>query len=115
MGGIEQNDECTYEKDLISKFVEQARMNGDPVHYGRALAMQAETFGRLGNFDQALQSLQRIKEIYNIETQHSDICKAYGSDRVAQAFSHSINWYRVVGRLDAALVTCNYVINSLLP
>ncbi len=115
MGAIEQDEECSYEKHLISKFVEQARLNGDPIHYGRALAMQGETFGRLGNFEQAFESLEKIKEIYNIKSHHAAICKAYGSDRVAQVFSHSVNWNRALGRIDAALDTCNFIIENLLP
>ena len=33
---MEQDEECSYEKGLCKKFVEQARLNGDPVvsnHY----------------------------------------------------------------------------------
>lgn len=115
MGAIKQDAECNYEKDLCKKFVEQARLNGDPVHYGRALAMQAETLGRLSNFEQAFEALEKIKSIYNIETQHAAICKSYGSDRVAQAFSHSVNWNRAIGRIDAALDDCKYIVETLLP
>jgi len=114
-GVIEQDEECSYQKDLCKKFVEQARLNGDPVHYGRALAMEAETLGRLGNFEQALEVVERIKSIYNIETQHSAICKAYASDRVAQAFSHSVNFNNALGRTQAALDTCNYIVEEIVP
>ena len=79
MGAIQDDDECSYEKDLTEKFVEQTRLNKDPVHYGRALAMQGETLGRLGLFERALESLDRINTIYDIETQHESICKSYGS------------------------------------
>ena len=43
--------------------------------------MEGETLGRLGLFEQAIETLERIQAIYDIETQHSAICKAYGSDR----------------------------------
>jgi len=115
MGAIEQDRECSYEKELCKKFVEQARLNGDPVHYGRALAMEAETLGRLGNFEQALEVVERIKSIYNIETQHAAICKAYASDRVAQSFSHSVNFNNYLGRTQAALETCSYVVEEIIP
>mmetsp|Transcript_2209 Transcript_2209/g.4203 ORF Transcript_2209/g.4203 Transcript_2209/m.4203 type:complete len:551 (+) Transcript_2209:189-1841(+) len=115
MGAIEQDRECSYEKELCKKFVEQARLNGDPVHYGRALAMEAETLGRLGNFEQALEVVERIKSIYNIETQHAAICKAYASDRVAQSFSHSVNFNNSLGRTQAALETCSYVVEEIVP
>ena len=78
MGAIEQDEDHTYEKELCKKFVEQARLNGDPVHYGRASAMELETLCHLGNFEEALEVLERIKTIYDIDTQHSAICKAYG-------------------------------------
>ncbi|KAL7537358.1 hypothetical protein ACHAXR_007762, partial [Thalassiosira sp. AJA248-18] len=115
MGAIEQDAECSYEKDLCKKFVEQARLNGDPVHYGRALAMEAETLGRLGNFEQGLEVVERIKAIYNIESQHAAICKAYGSDRLAQAFTHSVNFNNALGRTQAALDMCDYIVEEIVP
>ena len=115
MGAIEEDEECTYEKELCKKFVEQARLNGDPVHYGRALAMEAETLGRLGNFEQALEVVERIKTIYDIDTQHLSICKAYGSDRVAQAWTHSVNFNIALGRTEEALQTCDYILEEIVP
>jgi len=115
MGAIEQDDDCSFEKDLCKNFVEQARLNGDPIHYGRALAMEAETLGRLGNFEQALEVVERIKFIYNINKQHAAICKAYASDRVAQSFCHSVNFNNALGRTRAALETCNYIVEEIVP
>lgn len=115
MGAIQDDEECSYEKDLTEKFVEQTRLNKDPVHYGRALAMQGETLGRLGLFERALESLERINMIYDIETQHEAICKSYGSDRVAQAYAHSVNWNMALGRNDEVVRTCKYIIEELAP
>jgi len=115
MGGIKDDAECSYEQDMCKRFVEQARLNGDPIHYGRALSMEAETLGRLGNFEQALEVVERIRPIYNIQTQHKAICKAYGSDRVAQAFSHCVNFCNALGRTQAALDTCDYIVEQIIP
>ena len=115
MGAVQQDSESSYEKDLCKQFVEQARLNNDPVHYGRAVAMQGETLGRLGNFEEALDTLDVIKSIYDIESQHAAICKAYGSDRVGQAFAHSVNWNHALGRTDAALATCKYIVDEIVP
>ena len=114
-GAVTQDSECSYEKELCKQFVEQARLNNDPVHYGRAVAMQGETLARLGNFEEALDTLDVIKSIYDIESQHAAICKSYGSDRVGQAFQHSINWNHVLGRTDAALETCKYIVDEIVP
>ena len=115
MGAIKDDAECSFEKSMCKSFVEQARLNGDPVHYGRALAMEAEILGRLGNFEDALKIVERIKPIYDIKTQHEAICKAYGSDRVAQAFSHSVNVYTALGRNEEALNTCKYIVEEIIP
>ena len=115
MGAIEQDAECSYEKDLCKRFVEQARLNGDPVHYGRAMAMQAEILGRLGNFEEALEVVEQIKAMYDIDKQHAAICKAYGSDRVAQALSYSVNFNSMLGNTQAALDTCHYILEEIVP
>lgn len=115
MGAIKDDAECSFEKSMCKSFVEQARLNGDPVHYGRALAMEAEILSRLGNFEDALEIVEQIKPIYDIKTQHEAICRAYGSDRVAQAFSHSVNVYTALGRTEEALNTCKYIIEEIIP
>lgn len=115
MGAVTQDSESSYEKGLCKQFVEQARLNNDPVHYGRALAMEGETLARLGNFEEALETLDVIKSIYDIDSQHAAICKSYGSDRVGQAFHHSINWNHALGQTDAALATCKYIVNEIVP
>ncbi len=115
MGIIDKEDSCNFEKEICERFVEQARLHNDPVHYGRALAMQGETLARLGLFEEALETLEVIKSIYDIETQHAAICKAYGSDRVGQAFAHSVNWNQALGRTDAALATCKYIVEEIVP
>lgn len=91
------------------------RLNGDPVHYGRALAMESETLGRLGLFEQALETFERIRVIHDINTQHAAICQAYGSDRVAQAYSHSVNWNSMLQRTDEAVETIQYILDELAP
>ena len=115
MGAVAEDSGHTYERTLCERFVEQARLNGDPVHYGRALAMQAETLGRLGLYEEGLSVVDEIRGIYDIDSQHESICKAYGSDRVAQAFTHSVNFNDALGRTDAAFDACRYVIDTLVP
>ncbi|KAL7552126.1 hypothetical protein ACHAWF_018244 [Thalassiosira exigua] len=115
MGAIEQDEDCSYEKDLCKEFVEQARLNGDPVHYGRAMAMQAETLGRLGDFKEALHVVEQVRSIYDIETQHSAICQAYGSDRVAQAFASSIDFNHCLGKTQEALDASIHIVDVILP
>ena len=64
-GDIEDDDSCTYEKNLVKKFVDQAKLNGDPIHYTRALAMQGETYGRLGEYEKAFASHRELESIYD--------------------------------------------------
>lgn len=115
MGVIDQDEDDSYEIRLCEQFVEQTRLNEDPVHYGRALAMQGEALARRGNYEEALVNLEVIKSIYDIESQQAAICKAYGSDRVGQAFSHSVNWSYALGKTEDALATCKYIVEEIIP
>ena len=114
-GDIEDDDNCTYEKNLVKKFVDQAKLNGDPIHYTRALAMQGETYGRLGEFEKAFASHRELESIYDPDKHSAGVCKAYGSDRSAQSYAHSTRWKMMVGDPDGALKTCRYIVDNLMP
>jgi len=114
-GQIEQDADCTYEQSLVARFVYETRLHGDPVHYTRALAMQGEMFGRLGHFEKAFESFHQLADVYHVIEHSDEICNAYGSDRVAQAFSMSAMWYAQMGECENAVEACWHVINELLP
>lgn len=114
-GQIEQDEECTYEQSLVARFVYETRLHGDPVHYTRALAMQAEMYGRLGQYEKALEIQDVVAQVYNAEEHSADISESYGSDRCAQSFSMAALWHVEMGNVDKAMETCWYVINDLFP
>ena len=114
-GDVEQDDACSYEKELVDKFITQTELNGDPIHYGRALAMKGEVYGRLGEYDKAFEAHRRLEMIYDADLHSVLVCKAYGSDRVAQSFGHSARWHMQQGNSEEALRTCLYVVNTLMP
>jgi len=114
-GMIEQDKECTYEQEIVRRFVEDTKIHGDPVHYGRALGMQAEVIARLGNVALALEHFDRLSEIYNVEQHSNEVCKSYGSDRSAQIFSLSVLWNLHIGNEKQALELCEFCLKELLP
>jgi hypothetical protein len=114
-GQIDQDEQCTYEQSLVARFVYETRVHGDPVHYTRALAMQGEMYGRLGQYKKALEKHTQLAEIYNAEEHSAQICEFYGCDRVAQSFGLSALWYAQTGDITKALDTCWYVLNELFP
>ena len=114
-GDIEDDENCTYEKELVKKFVTQAKINGDPIHYTRALAMQGETYGRLGEYDKAFAAHRKLESIYDPDKHSAGVCKAYGSDRSAQSFAHSTRWKMMIGDPGGALKTCRYIVQVLMP
>lgn len=114
-GDIKDDENCTYEKDLVKKFVTQAKLNGDPIHYTRALSMQGETYGRLGEYDKAFEAHRKLESIYDPDKHSAGVCKAYGSDRSAQSFSHSTRWKIMIGDPGGALKTCRYIVEVLMP
>jgi len=114
-GQIEQDEECIYEQNLARRFVTETKLHGDPVHYTRALAMQAEMYGRLQDFPAAFEAFEQLKRNYDAEKLTASICKAYGSDRSAQCFSISVLWNIQQGDMFAAKETCDYVFEHLMP
>jgi hypothetical protein len=114
-GHVTQDEECMYEQNLVAKFVEETEVNGDLIHFARALAMQGEMYSRLGHFEKALSAHRRLAEVYVAEDHHILMSEAYGSDRAAQSFSASAVWLVIMGRTDEALQTCRFVIDELMP
>jgi len=113
MGKIEQDSECSYERGLVEMFVAETKLHGDPVHYGRSLGMKAEHLARLGKVHEAFDSLRILDDIYDVDKHSVAVCKAYGSDRCAQAISVSVLWNLQLGRVEKARETCDFVLNKL--
>lgn len=99
----------------MDKFAKTAKVNGDPVHFTRALAMKAEVNARLGHFETAIDAIALLETIYSAEQHHDGICKAYGSDRSAQGISFSILWNRHLGRNEEGARLRRLVVEELLP
>lgn len=112
---IVQDSYCSYEQSIVRRFVEETKLHGNPVHYGRALGMQAEVCARLGKITEAMETVDVLSNVYRVEDHSSDVCKAYGSDRCAQIFSLAAMWCLGVGNEKRSIELCNFVIEQLLP
>eukprot|EP00529_Nitzschia_sp_RCC80_P008654 CAMPEP_0113477568 /NCGR_PEP_ID=MMETSP0014_2-20120614/20275_1 /TAXON_ID=2857 /ORGANISM="Nitzschia sp." /LENGTH=1168 /DNA_ID=CAMNT_0000370667 /DNA_START=246 /DNA_END=3755 /DNA_ORIENTATION=- /assembly_acc=CAM_ASM_000159 len=109
------------EVNIARTFVRESKLNGDPIHYMRALAMIADVeANRKGTgtkkYIKALENFEKIKDIYDVREHHADVCSEYGTDRAAQSFSKSTLWLPQLGdkqqRIDE---TCNHVLDQLIP
>jgi len=100
---------------LVDKFVKVAKLNGDDIHFLRALAMKGEVNSRLGNYKTALFASALIDSVYDANVHHEGICKSYGSDRAAQALSASIIWNRHLGNDDEAERLVHFLLEKILP
>jgi len=103
------------EEDLIKNFVQETKMHGDPVHYGRALAMQGETYHRNGHFDNAIKSHIELKQVYDVDKHHSLVVASYASDRLGQNFGCTANCYMRLGQTGKAMEVVYTIINKLMP
>jgi hypothetical protein len=112
--GSMRKDEA-FEKILAARFVKEAKAHGDPIHYSRALAIEAELYGRLGEFNRALLTVTEIESVYEPQKHTAAISQIYGSDRTAQAIGLRSLWYYQMDDEEKALWNCNLVINRLLP
>jgi len=114
-GMVEPSEELTYEHNLVTNFVEQTRLNGDPVHYSRSLAMQGEFYSRQGQYEDALVCHEKLKRVYNINAHSALVVEAYASDRSAQNFGISANCYYRLGNVKAALQLTDIVLYKMMP
>ena len=115
IGLIEQDEELSLEQELIARFVKEAFLHRDPVHYSLALAMEAEVMCRLGLFQEAALVHTRLVQVYDPDEHSISITNIYGSDCVAQCFGQSATWYSLINEPEAALEVCSYVKMHLLP
>ncbi len=112
---VDPSEQPSYEVDLVANFVNETKKHGDPVHYGRALAMQGETYHRQGKYEEAIQSHIELKRVYDVEKHHALVVASYASDRCAQNFGLSANCFMRLGRVDEALELVDYIITYLMP
>ncbi len=103
------------ENELIANFVNETKKHDDPVHYGRALAMQGETFHRQGKYEEAIESHMELKKVYDVEKHHALVVASYASDRVGQNFGCTANCYMRLKKVDKALEVVDHIITSLIP
>jgi tetratricopeptide (TPR) repeat protein len=115
-GLIVQNDDgISFEQNLSHAFVREAKKLGDPVHYSRALATQADVLARLGKYKEALETFDTILEIYDPSQHSGTVCKVYGTDRIAHMYSQRAMWYLQLGDTERGVQACDHVIYTILP
>ena len=111
----EPSEEVETELELVSKFVRETEIHGDPVHYGRALAMQGETYHRLGRFESAISSHMKLKEVYDVDKHSALVVASYASDRCAQNFGCTANCCMRLGQVDKALAIADHIEYNIMP
>ena len=114
-GMVEPGEELAYEENLVTNFVEETRLNGNPVHYSRALAMQSEFYSRQGKYENALLYHELLKKVYNVDRHSALVVEAYASDRSAQNYGSSANCLYRLGRVEEALKLCDLILDDIMP
>jgi tetratricopeptide (TPR) repeat protein len=112
---IQEDKDRSFEQNLSKQIVQEAKKLGDPVHYSRALATKADVLARLGKYEEALETFDTIKGIYDLGRDSEDICRIYGTDRTAQMYSQSAMWYLQLGDIEKSVQACDHVVNNILP
>jgi tetratricopeptide (TPR) repeat protein len=114
-GHIKQDAECRYEKAMLRRYMQETRLHGDPIYIIHALTLQAEMYGRLGEYEQAISIQTSLSGVYNPEYFSMDLCDVYGSDIGAQCIASSALWHSELDMTEDALFICRFVTGSILP
>lgn len=112
---IIQDDDHEFEQNLAERFCQEAKMLRDPIHYSRALAVKCDVQGRRGNFQEAIDTFEVLKNTYLIEEHSQRLSKHYGTDRAAQMYSQVANWHYGLGNYEQARICSEYVVQKILP
>jgi hypothetical protein len=103
------------QEKLLAMFVAEARENGNPVHIGRALAMEAKYFAKLGRLDRALNNVGKLMSAYDIETHSLDMVGEYGRDFALECVTESIQWRYLNEDHEEAEKEADHFIKHYLP
>jgi hypothetical protein len=114
-GHIVQDAECRYEQAMIRRYVQETKVYGDQIYIIHAITLQADMFSRLGDFAKAVECHKEVEALYDAEAHSLDICDEYGSDLGAQSFASSTLWNLQLDNVEAALGTCRYVMEEIMP
>lgn len=114
-GLIDPSETLEYEDHLVSNFVNETRLHGDPVHYSRALAMQGEFFSRQGKYEEALICHEKLKRVYDVKLHSALVVDAYASDRSAQNLGNGANCLYRLGRVEEALELTKIILDDVMP
>lgn len=103
------------QEKLAEKFVKEAINNGNPVHIGRAVAMEAQHYARTGDLERAFAGLERLASIYDIEANSFDMLAEYGRDFALECYCESVQWYYLSDQSDKAAQQADMVVKKYLP
>lgn len=115
-GHIVQDAECKYEKAMVRRYVQEAKIHGNPINTIHAVALQAEMHARFGEFENAVSCHKdEIEPLYDTEAHSLDLCDEYGNDLGAQSFANCALWNHQLKRQDDALGGCWFIVEELMP
>lgn len=108
-------NERIYEQTVVRDFVRETEQHGRPAHICRALAAQAAIFAKYGMLERALETHQKMHDIYICGSYSEEISMAYGSDRAVQCYGLATIWYDLLGKKEELESQTDYILNNLIP
>jgi hypothetical protein len=103
------------QEKLVERFVKEAISDGNQVHIGRALSMEACYYARTGNYDHALDTLYKLESMYDVEAYSFDMLSEYGRDFAIECYAESCQWFYLLERHDDAEHQAALVMDKYLP
>ena len=108
-------ESVSQQRDLVNKFLTEATKHDDTFHLCRALSVEALFHSRIGQFECALASTEKLSRVYIVTEHSAAIREDYGKDYAAQTFANSTEWLWLVGDKVAASDRADFVVTTLLP
>jgi tetratricopeptide (TPR) repeat protein len=100
---------------LVEKFIKEAVANGNSVHVGRALAMEAGYYATRNQLERAILSFEKLRSQYDIKANSQGMVQEYSRDFALECCSEAVLWNYLLERHEAALQLADHVIHYYLP
>ena len=103
-----------YECEMASNFLKETTFN--QYHHCRALAMKIEIMAKHSNYEDAMDSLNIMRQHYDPHVHSKVLMEVYVSDHCGDVIAASIQWLHYhLNQTEEAMVLCVYILEVILP
>lgn len=112
--GTQRVDNSVEHRNLLLRFIREARNENNPVHIGRAYSLHALFHARNSQLALAIDEVRTLQVNYDIQQHSFDMISEYGRDFALECLSESVQWMYLLGQHDEAEERADRIVSEYL-